>query len=1246
MDPVADPWLSAFLAGRYRVVARIGAGGMGVVYRAWDSVGDRYVVVKTPRRELLGDAKFVIRFQQELSALRSLAHPAVVPIIDLGEEQGVPYAVMPYLAGGSLKQRRTQHANKTYAAEPPVSLWRWLPSIAQAIDFVHANGYIHRDVKPDNILFDGHARPYLSDFGVAKTVFLAEDVAATRGLTGTGFALGTPDYMAPELISGVKPAPPVDQYALAVMTYELLSGRKPFDGPTPAAILIAHASSNATSLATLCPEVPMSAIAAVERGMHRDPCRRFESCGAFAAAVLVDITEPSTAGKMQLICPHCDRLLNVKPEWAGKQGSCPRCKTALAIASDLASLWSPGERGEKVTTQRSAHSPRFGSTPSAPVTIPRTTLIEGQSRPPSAAEAVWRTFASSSILQAGAASVAAFALLAAMLGPVVIKQRATKQKPGPRHAIITDTRPDVSHDDSKAGGAAPAQTAQSAAVPPAPPPLPAVSEGAIPEAPVAMAAVAPVQPTESDERPSTPAPSPVEDAGSIVADPPERAAKPLAPTPSPERLSVPAADGIAAATELIKQAFADTYEAVDRAGNMPALVGRLEAAESDTSDPVRRYALLLEAERLATEAADLPQALALVSKRCQLFVVDCVAEKLRVIGQVAKVAPAASAPLCDDFMDAAYDHLTRDEYAVAEQLADNALRLAKVVNRGQKQAAAQAKKKTAGRSMMKRPSTSNALPPADVDGASLIEQAEALSLRVDEQREKYEAFAAATMTLQDRPDDSAAHEAVGRFLCFMKAEWQDGLPHLAQGVDASLVNLAHRHDALMDASPSDLFRIAGEWWDAGDWDTLSELERTAAREFAAMLYRDILPGLDDPVDVALAKKRAADETPRRSQETRSLADLLEGTNAAPIATSGTAMSMRPRPRGDGLLERKSDEGRKQRLAAYGGTPATESAVDAALAWIAEHQMADGGWTFNFPQCPACNGACANPGGSSHQEDRAAATALALLPFLGRGMSHRDGPYRKELLAGIGFLAGLSTAGNGKCFGRQGTFYSQGLAAIALSEVYGMTKDPRLKVPAQAAINYIMDSQDPQGGGWRYTPRQPGDTSVTGWQVTALKTADMAGLAVNPTVLVRANVFLNSVQQDNGKAYGYTDGGSGYATSAIGLLCRSYLGTREAVPQYRQGIDRVASRGPGADLYFNYYSTCLLREVGGPAWEPWNRAMQRLLLDSQSRNGHEKGSWYDSFTGGHTADIGGRLVTTSLATLILEAPYRCLESTRP
>jgi serine/threonine protein kinase len=371
--PANDPecWLGRTLGNRYRIVATIGVGGMGVAYRAWDTVADRYCVVKMPRAERIAVPGFVERFARELAVLRHLSHQAVVPIHDVGEEQGSPYAVMPYLAGGSLKRRQWTRRGRPVPVEP-VSLRSWLTAIAGAIDFVHARGFVHRDVKPDNILFDGAGNAFLGDFGVVKVVMQAEDEEHDKELTNTGLALGTPAYMAPELIEGAVASALTDQYALAVTTYEMLAGQKPFDGPTPAAVIVAVAAAKPASLRSLRRELPASIAAAVMRGLAKDSAQRFESCQRFAEAVLADVPSDPEVRNRQLMCPRCGRLLKVRNAWAGKRGSCPKCEGALSISADAQTLWLPEDRtGTLSLTSPDFDIGRLGTTPSNGFELPK-----------------------------------------------------------------------------------------------------------------------------------------------------------------------------------------------------------------------------------------------------------------------------------------------------------------------------------------------------------------------------------------------------------------------------------------------------------------------------------------------------------------------------------------------------------------------------------------------------------------------------------------------------------------------------------------------------------------------------------------------------------------------------------------------------------------------------------------------------------------------------------------------------------
>ena len=333
-------------------------------------------------------------------------------------------------------------------------------------------------------------------------------------------------------------------------------------------------------------------------------------------------------------------------------------------------------------------------------------------------------------------------------------------------------------------------------------------------------------------------------------------------------------------------------------------------------------------------------------------------------------------------------------------------------------------------------------------------------------------------------------------------------------------------------------------------------------------------------------------------------------------------------------------GKAKLVVSAGGNEGSERAVALGLKWLAEHQLPDGGWSFNHTLCPRCNGQCRNPGNLA--EARNGATGMALLPFLGAGQTHKTGMYKDQVKAGLYFLVNHMnvSAQGGSMYEGGGSMYSHGIASIVLCEAYAMTHDKGLYAPAQQALNFIAYAQDPVGGGWRYTPRQAGDTSVVGWQIMAMKSGHMGYLRVPPITVQKAFRFLDSVQANNGANYGYTDPGSGEATTAIGLLCRMYLGWNKENPALERGVQWISEQGPSpSNMYYNYYATQVMRHWEGDAWKKWNAAMRDQLVSSQGLKGHEEGSWV--MPAGHVSDRGGRLYCTSMATMILEVYYRHL-----
>ena len=332
------------------------------------------------------------------------------------------------------------------------------------------------------------------------------------------------------------------------------------------------------------------------------------------------------------------------------------------------------------------------------------------------------------------------------------------------------------------------------------------------------------------------------------------------------------------------------------------------------------------------------------------------------------------------------------------------------------------------------------------------------------------------------------------------------------------------------------------------------------------------------------------------------------------------------------------------LRAYGGTQGTEDAVEAGLKWLAKNQRSDGSWSLIGPY---------NDGGVT--ENKPAATAMALLAFMGAGNTHKSGAYNENVLKGLGVIKRFQDKDGffaDQSAGNQRT-YAQAQCTIAICELYGMTADPEIRDFAQKAVRYAEKSQG-KNGGWRYQPREGGDTSVTGWYVMALISARMAGLDVDSEVLERINAFLDSVQRygprstqvnPDGERYAYQAYSTGTPSmTAEGILCRLYLGWNTKDARIESGSEFLCSQPISKDkgrisYYYWYYATTSLHHVGGRFWKEWNDVMKEVLPELQINTGREKGSWPpggDPHEGG-----GGRLYATCFAIYCLESYYRHL-----
>lgn len=254
--------------GEYRIEYILGEGGMATVYKAYQPSFDRYVAIKVLPREFSDDPRFLERFQHEARIIARLEHRAILPVYAYGEHEGMPYIVMRLLEGGSLRRRLRQ------GPLDPAAAARICGQVAEALDYAHEHGVIHRDLKPSNILLDEHGNAYLTDFGIARMI----DSAAAS----SNEVVGTPSYMSPEQCQGKPATPASDIYALGAILYELLTGKPPFEGDTPLAVMTKHVREPRPSVQAVDPALPAAYDRVIARAMARQPEQRYPTAVALA----------------------------------------------------------------------------------------------------------------------------------------------------------------------------------------------------------------------------------------------------------------------------------------------------------------------------------------------------------------------------------------------------------------------------------------------------------------------------------------------------------------------------------------------------------------------------------------------------------------------------------------------------------------------------------------------------------------------------------------------------------------------------------------------------------------------------------------------------------------------------------------------------------------------------------------------------------------------------------------------------
>ncbi len=377
---------------RFKIVARVGAGSMAIVYRAFDHRLETEVVIKVPKKHKLQDAGLRERFRRESRLLVQLQHPHIVSILDVGLHSNVPFVVMQYLSGGCLLDRM-QARNGQPTALAVDSIRSWLLEIAKALDFAHQRQVVHRDVKPANILFDETGNAFLSDFGLTKIMYGEPDENAADE-TAAGFVVGTPNFVAPEIVLGADYDGRADQYSLGITVYNTLIGAPPMLGKTPSATMVNQTRRVLPLISDVRKAIPAATAQALAKAISKKPEERFATCVEFAEAAIAGLSGsqatvpppqetiprpkrpadssvksqadstsvkrkrpvpsqriPSSSGTLIntgrvskarsvgiIDCPQCRKELRLRSEHAGRSGRCIQCRTRLRIAANLMTL--------------------------------------------------------------------------------------------------------------------------------------------------------------------------------------------------------------------------------------------------------------------------------------------------------------------------------------------------------------------------------------------------------------------------------------------------------------------------------------------------------------------------------------------------------------------------------------------------------------------------------------------------------------------------------------------------------------------------------------------------------------------------------------------------------------------------------------------------------------------------------------------------------------------------------------------
>jgi hypothetical protein len=364
---------------------------------------------------------------------------------------------------------------------------------------------------------------------------------------------------------------------------------------------------------------------------------------------------------------------------------------------------------------------------------------------------------------------------------------------------------------------------------------------------------------------------------------------------------------------------------------------------------------------------------------------------------------------------------------------------------------------------------------------------------------------------------------------------------------------------------------------------------------------------------------------------------------------GVALPSRRQGVGDrdmpGIYKGRVAPDRSRLAQQQGANEQTEKAVRAALGFLARSQEADGRFEPSLHEAGREMHIAGRDRQSAGGRSETGMTGLALLAFLASGHTHVQGDYSENVRRGLEFLMRKQRADGG--LGGNGALYEymycHAMAAFAMGEAYGMSGDDRLEPYVRKAVAFTLAMQNKETGGWRYNLGDPGDTSQLGWQLMALKSAELAGIPIPSDARQGVFRFLGSV------SYGSRGGLAAYRTgetptrtmTAEALVCRQFLGVGSDTPAVTEATDYLLAELPGegkANIYYWYYGTLAMHQIQGDRWQRWNAALQKALISTQQTGGPNAGSWDPDALWG---TYGGRLYNTTLSTLCLEVYYRFL-----